>query len=102
MEAFNPSCLDDQNSSDPFVVDEGGFPGIMIVEFYGTTAALRTDNGTRGDVWSPGSFGLPDSASAQQSEVSNIHIGHGRDTSPHAQCVFRGLVILFLLMMSFW
>ena len=31
--------------------------------------------------------------SAQYSEVFIIHLGHGRDTSLHAQCVFRGLVI---------
>lgn len=32
MEAFRSFFFDDQNSSDPFVVDEGGFSGVMVVE----------------------------------------------------------------------
>ncbi|MCC8149688.1 hypothetical protein, partial [Akkermansia sp.] len=43
----------------------------------------------------PGSFGLMKGASAQYFEVSNIHIGHGRDTSLHAHLVFISGVIFF-------
>ena len=34
-----------QSSSDSLMVDEGGFPGVMVVEFYSTAATVGTDDG---------------------------------------------------------
>lgn len=59
--------------------------------------ASGADDGARGNIFGPGSFSLLKGAGSEYGEVSNIHTGHGRDTSLHAHCVF----CLIALLLSF-
>lgn len=56
---------------------------------HGCICALKGYDATRSRY-----FGLIKAVGAQYSEVSIIHIGHGRDTSLHAQLIFWLLWIL--------
>ena len=61
--------------------------------------ASWADDGMRGDVFHPGGFGLLDEVGTKYLEVSIIHLGHGRDTSLHAQLVFQRIILLLLALL---
>ena len=78
------------------MVDEGGFSGIMVVEFY-DAATVRADDGTWGNVFSPGSFDLLEGTSTEYSEFFIIRI---RPSMPNlffrASCFFLRLFRLLI------